>query len=88
MISCGIHASVPFPLVILRHLLTGTPHVTYGLGPLPHLVPMFGCMRLFLFALQHLLTSQTTFPINHPVWISKMEERGVTEESDREAVAL
>ena len=38
--------------------------------------------------LQHLLTTQTTFPVNHPVWISRMEERGVTKESDREAVAL
>lgn len=49
---------------------------------------LFGDINEVDGTIKHLLTTQTTFPINHPVWISRMEERGVTKESDREAVAL
>eukprot|EP00752_Nemacystus_decipiens_P003738 g3444.t1 len=38
--------------------------------------------------IKHLLTNQANFPINHPAWISAMEDRGVTSESGREDVAL
>lgn len=37
---------------------------------------------------QHLMMSQANFPINHPSWMSLLEERGITEEEDREEVAL
>ncbi|CAB1112157.1 unnamed protein product [Ectocarpus sp. CCAP 1310/34] len=39
-------------------------------------------------SIKYLMTSQANFPINHPAWISTMEDRGVTTEEGREAIAL
>lgn len=38
--------------------------------------------------LQYTLLSQANFPINHPTWISRMEELNITEEGDRKDIAL
>eukprot|EP00903_Cladosiphon_okamuranus_P013795 g12838.t1 len=38
--------------------------------------------------IKHLLTNQANFPINHPAWITRMEDKGVTSEDGREDVAL
>lgn len=51
-------------------------------------------MALFLLSrcnvmfVQHMLTNQANFPINHPAWISRMEDKGVTSEEGRKEVAL
>lgn len=58
------------------------------LGHLPPLtLRSLALVRLLRSFLQHLVTNQANFPINHPAWISRMEAKGVTSEEEREDVA-
>ncbi|CAM9471831.1 unnamed protein product, partial [Ascophyllum nodosum] len=47
---------------------------------------LFGGMDDVDGSIKHLLTTQVNFPVNHPLWISKMEDMGIASEEDRKKI--